>query len=56
MAESPRGTYAAQALGRQMILVHKLRGASAARPIATEYLARFPTAPTRRRPASCSHE
>ena len=32
MAESPRGTYAAQALGRQMILVHKLRGAAAARP------------------------
>jgi hypothetical protein len=45
MAESPRGTYAAQALGRQMILVHKLRGASAARPIANEYLSRFPDGP-----------
>jgi FecR-like protein len=45
MAESPRGTYAAQALGRQMILVHKLRGAGAARPIAAEYLSRFPTGP-----------
>jgi ferric-dicitrate binding protein FerR (iron transport regulator) len=45
MADSPRGTYAAQALGRQMILVHKLRGAAAARPIATEYLARFPSGP-----------
>ena len=45
MVESPRGTYAAQALGRQMILVHKLRGAAAARPIATEYLSRFPTGP-----------
>jgi FecR protein len=45
MAESPRGTYAAQALGRQMILVHKLRGAAAARPIATQYLERFPDGP-----------
>ncbi|HXU03858.1 MAG TPA: FecR family protein [Polyangia bacterium] len=45
MAESPRGTYAAQALGRQMILVHKLRGSAAARPIATEYLERFPSGP-----------
>ena len=45
LSESPRGTYAAQALGRQMILVHKLRGAAAARPIATDYLARFPAGP-----------
>jgi hypothetical protein len=45
MTDSPRGTYAAQALGRQMILVHKLRGAAAARPIANDYLARFPTGP-----------
>jgi len=45
MTESPRGTYAAQALGRQMILVHKLRGAAAARPIAGEYLSRFPSGP-----------
>jgi hypothetical protein len=45
MSESPRGTYAAQALGRQMILIHKLRGAAAARPIATEYLSRFPSGP-----------
>jgi hypothetical protein len=45
MTDSPRGTYAAQALGRQMILVHKLRGAAAARPIATEYLAQFPSGP-----------
>jgi TolA-binding protein len=45
LADSPRGTYAPQALGRQMILVHKLRGAAAARPIATEYLARFPRGP-----------
>jgi hypothetical protein len=45
MAESPRGTYAAQALGRQMILVHKLRGPAAARPLATQYLERFPDGP-----------
>jgi hypothetical protein len=45
MAESPRGTYAAQALGRQMILVHKLRGTAAARPVATQYLERFPDGP-----------
>lgn len=45
MAESPSGTYAAQALGRQMMLVQKLRGATAARPLATDYLARFPRGP-----------
>ena len=45
MNDSPRGTYAAQALGRQMILVHKLRGADAARPIASDYLSRFPSGP-----------
>ena len=45
MADSPTGTYAAQALGRQMILVHKSRGAAAARPIATEYLKHFPSGP-----------
>jgi hypothetical protein len=45
MDESPHGTYAAQALGRQMILVHKLQGAAAARPIASEYLSRFVDGP-----------
>jgi hypothetical protein len=45
MSDSPRGTYAAQALGRQMILVHKLRGADAARSIANDYLSRFPSGP-----------
>ena len=48
MAESPRGTYAAQALGRQMILVHKLRGAAAARPIATRVSGALPGRPLRR--------
>jgi hypothetical protein len=45
MADSPHGTYAPQALGRQMILVHKLRGAAAARPIANDYVGRFPSGP-----------
>ena len=55
MAESPRGTYAAQALGRQMILVHKLRGAAAARPIATRVPGALPRpAPTPARRRSCS--
>jgi ferric-dicitrate binding protein FerR (iron transport regulator) len=45
LAESPRGTYAPQALGRQMVLVHKLRGGASARPLASEYLERFPDGP-----------
>ena len=52
LAESPRGTYAPQALGRQMVLVHKLRGVASARPLATEYLARFPDGPYAAPPAS----
>jgi ferric-dicitrate binding protein FerR (iron transport regulator) len=45
LAESPRGTYVPQALGRQMVLVHKLRGVEAARPLALEYLRRFSDGP-----------
>ena len=45
LSESPRGTYVPQALGRQMVLVHKLRGIAAARPLASEYVARFPDGP-----------
>jgi len=45
LAESPHGTYVPQALGRQMVLVHKLRGVAAARSLASEYLARFPDGP-----------
>jgi len=45
LAESPRGTYAPRALGRQMVLVHKLRGVASARPLASDYLARFPDGP-----------
>jgi hypothetical protein len=45
LTENPRGAYAPHALGRQMVLVHKLRGATAARPIALDYLERFPNGP-----------
>jgi TolA-binding protein len=45
MADSPHGNYAAQALGRQMIIVHKLQGKDAARPIARDYLEKFPKGP-----------
>jgi hypothetical protein len=43
--ESPHGAYAAHALGREMVLVHKLQGAAAARPLAEKYLERFPNGP-----------
>ena len=36
------GTYAAEALGRELTLVQKLKGPAAARPLASEYLRRFP--------------
>jgi hypothetical protein len=42
LAESPHGAYASQALGRKMMLVYQERGETAARPIAADYLARFP--------------
>jgi TolA-binding protein len=45
LRESPTGAYASQALGRKMMLVHRLRGIDGARPLATEYLARFPDGP-----------
>jgi hypothetical protein len=45
MRESPNGAYASQALGRKLLLVHKLRGVEEARPIATGYLARFHDGP-----------
>lgn len=43
--ESPRGAYASQAFGRKMMLLYKQRGASAARPVAAEYLSRYPNGP-----------
>ena len=45
LTESPHGAYAPHALGREMVLVHKLRGAVAARPFAVQYLERFPNGP-----------
>ncbi len=42
LARAPRGGYAAEALGRKMILTNDLGGPSKARPIADEYLRRFP--------------
>jgi ferric-dicitrate binding protein FerR (iron transport regulator) len=45
LSDSPQGAYAPHALGREMVLVHRLRGAEAARPIAVEYLRRFPNGP-----------
>lgn len=43
LSESPRGPFAAQALGRKMMLLHEHRGPAAARPIANEYLKRYPS-------------
>jgi len=42
LARAPAGSYAAEALGRKMILTHERNGRSAAQPIADEYLRRFP--------------
>jgi ferric-dicitrate binding protein FerR (iron transport regulator) len=42
LARAPRGGYAAEALGRKMILTNDLGGPGRARPIADEYLRRFP--------------
>ena len=42
LVRAPRGTYAAEALGRRMILTKKLNGPEAAAPLAEEYLRRFP--------------
>lgn len=42
LKRAPSGAYAAEALGRKMTLVHQASGAGAARPIASDYLLRFP--------------
>jgi ferric-dicitrate binding protein FerR (iron transport regulator) len=41
-SEAPRGPYAAEAVGREMIAVERLSGRVAAAPIARAYLERFP--------------
>ena len=45
VSESPSGAYASQAFGRKMMLLYKQRGAGAAKPIAVEYLSRYPNGP-----------
>lgn len=42
LAEAPTGPYAAEALGREMLIVQRMQGREGALPIAREYLARFP--------------
>jgi hypothetical protein len=42
LASAPSGTYAAEALGRKMILSNEVGGPASARKIAVEYLRRFP--------------
>jgi hypothetical protein len=45
LSESPRGAYASQAFGRKMMLLYKQHGAVAAKPVADEYLSRYPNGP-----------
>jgi len=42
LAESPGGPFAAEALGRKMVATQRTAGRAAARPIAAQYLARYP--------------
>ncbi len=42
VAEAPRGPYAAEALGREMLAIERLSGRAAATTAAHDYLARFP--------------
>jgi hypothetical protein len=42
LARAPAGTYAAEALGRKMILTKEATGPESARALASEYLRRFP--------------
>jgi TolA-binding protein len=42
LSRAPAGTYAAEALGRKMILTKEATGSESARAIAAEYLERFP--------------
>ena len=40
--EAPSGTYASEALGRKMTVLARLHGDASARPVAEEYLRRYP--------------
>jgi len=52
LAESPRGPYAPQALGRRMMIVHRRSGSAASVPLAREYLRAFAQGPY----ASAAHK
>ncbi|HKO53042.1 MAG TPA: FecR domain-containing protein [Polyangiaceae bacterium] len=52
LAESPRGPYASQALGRRMMIVPRQGGSAASAPLAREYLQRFAQGPY----ASAAHK
>jgi len=52
LAESPTGPYAAQALGRRMMIVHRRDGIAASASLAREYLRRFAQGPY----ASAAHK
>lgn len=45
LAESPRGAYTSQALGRRLLLYYRQQGRDAATPLAHDYLERYPTGP-----------
>jgi hypothetical protein len=45
LAESPGGEFASEALGRKLVAVQRVSGAVSARPIAEQYLRRFPQGP-----------
>jgi FecR-like protein len=42
LGEAPRGVYAAEALGRRLMLTERVSGRATAAPLAREYLERFP--------------
>jgi hypothetical protein len=45
LAESPGGEFASEALGRKMVAVQRVSGPVSARPVAQDYLRRFPQGP-----------
>ena len=45
LSEAPRGAFAAEALGREMLAAARARGAASAAELAKRYLARFPSGP-----------
>jgi TolA-binding protein len=56
MTESPNGTYAPEALGRNMNIVQTLYGADRARDIARDYLLRFPGGTYATRAQALAHQ